>query len=85
MLPKSGELYRHFKGGVYVVEGIGKHSETLEQMVSYRNTGGQLWFRPLSSWTEKVHIDGHEVPRFRPLREETLDDPNQMKFDDLIS
>ena len=29
-------LYRHFKGGLYRVEGVARHSETLEEMVVYR-------------------------------------------------
>jgi hypothetical protein len=42
-----GDLYRHFKGGVYEVVCESKHSETLEEMVVYRNTeSGETWVRP---------------------------------------
>lgn len=30
-------LYRHFKGGLYRVLGIAKHSETLEEFVVYKH------------------------------------------------
>lgn len=36
MKPKSGSYYKHFKGGIYCVLGIGKHSETGDEMVVYR-------------------------------------------------
>ena len=29
-------LYRHFKGKLYRVEGMARHSESLEEMVVYR-------------------------------------------------
>ena len=43
-------LYRHFKGGLYRVEGVARHSETLEEMVVYRALYGEggLWVRPAS-------------------------------------
>ena len=40
--------YRHFKGREYEVIGVAKHSETLEEMVVYRQLYGEhgLWVRP---------------------------------------
>ena len=47
--------YRHFKGGLYEVVGVGKHSETLEELVAYKHFGeDKLWFRPISMWNELV-------------------------------
>ena len=52
--------YRHFKGKEYEVIGTAKHSETLEEMVVYRQLYGEhgLWVRPASMWEETVERDG---------------------------
>jgi hypothetical protein len=44
---KKHQVYQHFKGGLYIVEDIARHSETGEEMVVYRNLKtGELWVRP---------------------------------------
>lgn len=42
-------VYRHYKGNLYEVIGIAKHSETEEELVVYRALYGEygLWVRPL--------------------------------------
>ena len=64
-------LYRHFKGGLYRVEGVACHSETLEEMVVYRALYGEggLWVRPASMWNETVTHEGVLQPRFAPVKE----------------
>ncbi len=61
-------LYKHYKGNIYEVIGIAKHSETLEDMVVYKATyqkeGENLWVRPLKMFSETVMIDGVEQKRF---------------------
>ena len=37
--------YRHFKGNMYEVIGVAKHSETQEELVVY-SVEGQMWARP---------------------------------------
>ncbi len=61
--------YRHYKGNEYTVIGTARHSETLEELVVYRQEYGDrgLWVRPKSMFAETVRIDGRETPRFQPL------------------
>jgi hypothetical protein len=62
--PPVGSVWRHYKGGWYTVLHVGRHSETLEPMVSYTIAGEDVWFRPLCMWHELV--DGK--PRFERVR-----------------
>jgi len=64
--------YRHYKGKFYRVIGIGRHSETLEELVIYRALyeskkfgKNALWVRPKEMFLEKVIVDGKKVPRFK--------------------
>jgi len=59
-------IYRHFKGNLYELVGIAKHSETLEPMVVYRALYGEggLWVRPAHMWSEQVDRDDYHGPRF---------------------
>ena len=61
--------YRHFKGNVYEVIAIAKHSETEEEMVVYKSQDGDqgFWVRPLSMWCEMVERDGMSMPRFEKV------------------
>lgn len=49
-------VYRHFKGGLYLVEGVARHSETLEDYVVYRRLSGDcsLWVRPAAMFLSEV-------------------------------
>ena len=61
-------LYQHFKGSYYIVMAVGKHTETGELMVCYRNAAEEIyWIRPLSMWNEKVEHKGKIVPRFNRI------------------
>lgn len=61
--------YRHYKGNLYEVLGIARHSETLEPMVVYRALYGEggLWVRPLAMFTEIIECHGQSVPRFEKV------------------
>jgi hypothetical protein len=61
--------YRHFKGGLYEVLGVARHSETEEELVVYRPLygAGGLWARPKKMFLEQVLAAGQTVPRFRYL------------------
>lgn len=58
--------YRHFKGALYEVVGIARHSETEQELVVYRPLSGErgLWVRPVAMWDETVDRDGYRGPRF---------------------
>ena len=64
--------YRHFKGGIYEVVCVAMHSETLEEMVFYRNVSEpqKVWVRPLSMWNETVEHDGKKEKRFTKIESE---------------
>lgn len=59
-------IYRHYKGGLYEVSGVARHSETEAWHVVYRALYGDfgLWIRPLEMFVETVEHQGGPVPRF---------------------
>lgn len=64
--------YQHYKGKFYEVIGVARHSETLKELVIYRALydleefgKNALWARPKRMFSEKVMVEGKEVPRFR--------------------
>lgn len=63
--------YKHYKGNLYQVIGLARHSETLEELVVYqalydsKDFGkNAIWVRPISMFTENVEFNGKSVPRF---------------------
>ncbi len=61
-------VYEHYKGNRYKVLGVGRHSETEEEMVIYQGLygDGDYWIRPLKLFLETVKVgEGSIVPRFR--------------------
>jgi cupin 2 domain-containing protein len=79
--------YRHYKGNEYTVIGTARHSETLEELVVYRQEYGEhsLWVRPKPMFLETVKVDGRDVPRFQPLgsSSERIGENVKNIFDDL--
>ncbi len=61
--------YRHFKGNIYNVVGVGLHTETKEKMVIYNqaNNPSKIWVRPMSMFIGTVTKDGRTVKRFEYL------------------
>jgi hypothetical protein len=61
-------LYQHYKGKLYEVIAVAKHSETLEKMIVYKalyqNDGENMWVRPLNMFIETIVVNGVEVKRF---------------------
>ena len=63
-------IYQNYKGNFYRVIGIGKHTETDEDVVVYKSieeNDNRLWCRPLSMFIENVTVEGELFPRFRFL------------------
>ena len=64
--------FRHYKGNLYEVIGVARHSETEEEVVVYRCLygDGSLWVRPLTMFRETVTVASRQVPRFERVEEE---------------
>ena len=54
--PRPQEMYRHFKGNIYQIRCLAKHSETGEMMVVYQAMYDtfQIYVRPLDMFMEEV-------------------------------
>ena len=52
---KINGIYKHYKGNIYKVLVIGRHSETGEEMVIYQSLkNGEVWCRPKNMWFDEV-------------------------------
>ncbi len=66
-----GETYRHYKGNLYKVIALAKHSETTEDMVVYQSlTTGEVWVRPAGMWNQIVDDKG--TLRFTKIKHEGI-------------
>ena len=64
-------IYQHYKGQLYQVFHVARHSETEEQLVVYQCLYGDysMWVRPLSMFIETVELeDGQIIPRFKLIQ-----------------
>ncbi len=70
MLPLG--IYRHYKGFLYRVIAIARHTETLKPLVVYYGLSGEhrTWVRPLDMFLEEVIIDGKLMDRFTLVHED---------------
>lgn len=59
---KINGIYKHYKGDLYLVEGIAINSETEEKMIIYRALYGnnELWVRPYNMFFDEVNKNGQK-------------------------
>jgi hypothetical protein len=73
---KAG-VYKHYKGDLYLVLGVARHSETGEKLVMHiqlsGKSGAKMWARPYKMFTDEVVIKGILKPRFAFIGEEVAD------------
>ena len=62
--------YKHYKGNEYIVLGVARHSETLEELVVYQAQYKDklIWVRPLDMFLENTEVDGKQIPRFECIK-----------------
>ena len=63
--------YKHYKGKLYEVIGVGRLEDNLEEMVIYKMLydaedfpKGSIWIRPKKVFEETVEWEGKTVKRF---------------------
>ena len=68
---KINGIYRHYKGNYYKVLAIGKHSESLDNLVIYQAQYGSndIWCRPLDMWNDEIDYNGKTCKRFELVKE----------------
>ena len=65
--------YKHYKGGIYEVIGVARHSEDqTQELVIYTHPTDdgkeQLWARPIEMFKENVETNNYKGPRFEYLK-----------------
>ena len=63
--PTPNKTYKHYKGGLYKVLFLSKHTETDEILVNYQSIlFGSYYSRPLESWNSTTE---RGEPRFKEV------------------
>lgn len=69
--PDPNSLWRHYKGGLYEIMFLSKHTETDEILVNMKSLHfGSYHSRPLSNFFETVEVDNDIVERFSKYQED---------------
>jgi hypothetical protein len=62
---KVGQVYEHYKGNHYRVLALGKHSETGEELVTYKRVEDDaVYSRPKAMFFDEIEKDGKKTTRF---------------------
>ena len=82
--PQQGQIYRHFKGNMYEVLAIAMHTETMEEMVVYKEVDGEKTYaRPLDMFISKV--DKEKYPDVsQTFRFELQDEKEKLSIMDFL-
>lgn len=72
---KVGKTYRHFKGNIYRIIAIAKHSETLEDLVIYAHED-KVWARPYDMFNSLVDKEKYPNVDQKYRFEEVKDNDN---------
>ena len=61
-----GECYQHYKGNIYKLVAIAKHTESGEKQVVYQDVSdsSKVWVTPCERFIESVEHNGVKQPRF---------------------
>ena len=84
----KGKIIKHFKGDLYLLIGVSKHTENGEVLVIYKELYGEceLHARPISSFLSKVdtikYPDCFQIYRFAPV---TMKSMRKREEDDAIN
>lgn len=63
-------VYEHYKGNRYEVIGVGRDTETEEDVVIYRplyESDVAYWVRPYAMFISTIMVDEQTVPRFKKV------------------
>ncbi len=68
---KIGQKYKHYKGNIYIVLNIARHTETdnLEELVIYQDISSpeKIWARPKTMFEGNITIDSKKTKRFTEI------------------
>ena len=66
--PQDGQLFRHYKGGMYEIVATGFLEDSEAPCVIYRSLEKRIvWVRTAKNFLENIEHDGVLQPRFAPI------------------
>ena len=71
--PLPGQIWQHYKGGIYEIITCATHTEIIQTLVIYQSISfGTIYARPLSIWFDDVTPEGtkRKVKRFELVEKE---------------